>query len=77
MQGRKMKDKVLGPENVGMENMGPETAGLENEGPYCTRWKKKDQEEASIYQSHRMNIAANFNELKTIIHAKTTQCNKV
>jgi len=30
----------------------------------------KDQEEATLYQSNRLNTAACFNEIKTIIHAK-------
>ena len=62
--------------NAGLENTGPENAGLENKGPHC-KWWKMDQEEATLYHSRLLNTSACFNEIKTIIRAKMTQCNKV
>jgi len=66
-----------GPENVGLKNTAPENARLENERPYCTRWKMKDQEKATLYQLHGLNTAACFSEYKQLFMQKTTQCNKV
>ena len=50
----------MGPENEGLENIGLENAGLQNEGPYCTWWKMKDQEEATLCRSHQLNTAVCF-----------------
>jgi len=57
MQGWKMKDQ-----NATGGKYETKNAELEMMDDNFIRWKMKDQEEATLYQSHQLNRAACFKE---------------